>query len=172
MTMKRLLSMAIVTLAGGLTVPAPAVAQSLPLPTPMVEEVMVKTSLLTLNDANLTGNYTVMHAKMAKPFRDKFGADTLKQAFKAFAGQHIDVIAAKPIVATSDARLSSSGALMLRGYFDTTPSRLNYELDYAVSEGEWKLISIDVKVKGESTSDASGLGLLMHATTDFSGAGK
>jgi opacity protein-like surface antigen len=170
--MKRLLTIAIVTLAAGMAAPATAVAQSLPLPTPVVEEVMVKTSLLTLNDANLTGNYAVMYAKMAKPFRDKFTADTLKQAFKAFAGKHVDIIAAKPIVPTSAAKFGSNGWLMLRGYFDTAPSRLNYELDFAVSEGEWKLIAIDVKVRDQSTSDAGGLGLLTHATTDFSAAGK
>ena len=108
---------------------------------------MVKTSLLTFNDANLTGNYAVMYAKMAKPFRDRFTADTLKQAFKVFAGKHIDIIAAKPIVPTSAAKFGGNGWLMLRGYFDTSPSRLNYELDFAISEGEWKLIAIDVKVR-------------------------
>ncbi|MFZ2154571.1 MAG: hypothetical protein WAV72_00405, partial [Bradyrhizobium sp.] len=81
-TMKRLLTIAIVAFAAGMAAPGAAVAQSLPLPTPVVEEVMVKTSLLTFNDANLTGNYAVMYAKMAKPFRDRFTADTLKQAFK------------------------------------------------------------------------------------------
>lgn len=170
--MKRLLTIASVALAAGLAAPGPAAAQSLPLPTPVVEEVMVKTSLLTFNDANLTGNYTVMYARMAKPFRDRFTADTLKQAFKAFAGKHIDIIAAKPIVPTSEAKFASNGSLMLRGYFDTTPSRLSYELDFAVSEGEWKLVAIDVKVREQSTSDAGGIGLLTHATTDFSAAGK
>lgn len=144
-----------------------AIAQSQPLPTPLVEEVMVKTTLLTLNDANLTGNYDVMHAKMARAFREKFGPDTLKQAFRTFAGKHIDIIAATPLVTTHEARIDSSGALMLRGYFDTTPSRLNYALDYAISEGEWKLIAIDVKVKGPSTSYAGATGILAHATADF-----
>ncbi|QWG18384.1 hypothetical protein KMZ68_00295 [Bradyrhizobium sediminis] len=170
--MKRLLTIAIVAFAAGMAAPGAAVAQSLPLPTPLVEEVMVKTSLLTFNDANLTGNYAVMYAKMAKPFRDKFTADTLKQAFKVFAGKHIDIIAAKPIVPTSAAKFGGNGWLMLRGYFDTSPSRLNYELDFAVSEGEWKLIAIDVKVREQSTSDAGGIGLLTHAASDFSAAGK
>jgi hypothetical protein len=144
-----------------------AIAQSQPLPTPLVEEVMVKTTLLTLNDANLTGNYDVMHAKMAKAFREKFGSDTLEQAFRTFAGKHIDIIAATPPVTTQEARIDRNGALMLRGYFDTTPSRLNYALDYAISEGEWKLIAIDVKVKESSTSYAGTANLLAHATADF-----
>ncbi len=147
----------------------PAWAQSAELPTAKVEEVMVKTSLLTLNDANLTGNYDVLHARMAKAFRERFSADTLKQAFKSFAGHHIDAIAGMAIVPTDDPAIDDKGALHLRGYFDTTPSRLSYELDYAVSEGEWKLIAIDVKVRSTS-SNASATDLVAHAAADVAGA--
>lgn len=161
--MNRLLTIAVLVLA---SLPASVVAQ--PLPTPMVEEVMVKTSLLTFNDANVTGNYAVLHAKLAKPFRDRYSAEDLKQVFKGFAGKHIDVIAAKPIVRTSEARISN-GRLMLRGYFDTAPNRLNYELDFVVSEGEWKLVSIDVKSRPAPTSKVPESSLLARAGTDFSG---
>lgn len=149
----------------------PAIAQTAMLPTPKVEEVMVKTTLLTLNDANLTGNYDVLFARMAKPFRDRFTADTLKQAFKSFAGHHIDAIAAMPIVPSSKPEIGSRGELMLRGYFDTAPSRLSYQLDFAVSEGEWKPVAIDVKVKGPSTSDAGSADLLARAAADFTSSG-
>ncbi len=133
---------------------------------------MVKTSLLTLNDANLTGNYDVLYAKMGKPFRDRFAADALKQAFKSFAGHHIDAIAAMPIVQTSVPRLGGNGGLMLRGYFDTKPSRLSYELDFAVSEGEWKPIAIDVKVRSQDVSAAAAVDLVAHASADRSGDGR
>ncbi len=170
--MNRLLMMAIAALVAGMAVPRSGVAQSLGLPTSIVEEVLVKTSLLTFNDANLTGNYTVMHAKLAKQFRERYNAEDLKQAFKAFAGQHIDLIAAKPIVSTNEAKINSNGVLVLRGYFDVPPSRLVYALDFATSEGEWKVINIDVKVRPASTSDAAGTGLLAHVGADLSDSGK
>ena len=146
-----------------------AEAQTPAPPTPKVEEVMVKTSLLTLNDANLTGNYNVLYAKMAKPFRERFSSDTLKQAFRDFAGHHIDAIAGLPVVPTSEPRIDEQGELLLRGHFDTTPSRLIYELDFAISEGEWKLIAIDVKVKSMS-STASTADLVAHTAADVAGA--
>ena len=31
-----------------------------------MQEILIKTALLTLNDANVTGNYTVLHAKLSK----------------------------------------------------------------------------------------------------------
>ena len=132
---------------------------------------MVKTTLLTLNDANITGNFDVPLTKMAKPFRDKLTADALKQGFKPFAGRHIDVIAAMPIVASSKPAIGSRGELMLRGHFDTSPSRLTYQLDYFISEGEWKPVLIDVKIRNQSSSDAGPADLLARASADISAAG-
>ncbi|MFO1111522.1 MAG: hypothetical protein U1E61_20305 [Bradyrhizobium sp.] len=159
------------TIALAIAISGLAPGQTGMLPTPKVEEVMVKTTLLTLNDANLTANYDVLFAKMAKPFRDRFTADLLKEAFQSFAGHHIDAIAAMPIVVSRKAEINSRAELMLRGYFDTTPSRLSYQLDFAVSEGEWKPVTIDVKVKGPSTSDAGAVDLLARAAADFTGPG-
>lgn len=139
---------------GALLLAAPAQAvEAAPVeskvPSPLLQEILIKTSLLTLNDANVTGNYTVLHAKLAKPFRDQFSPERLKQAFKPFADQKTDwgLIVTKPPVPTADAVIDKRGALALRGYFDTSPSRVTYELDFVPSEGEWKPIKLNVKVK-------------------------
>jgi hypothetical protein len=118
-------------------------------PSATAQEVLIKTSLLTLNDAIVSGNYTVLHAKLAKPFREQFDPDRLKQAFKSFADQKIDMaaISAAPPVATDDTRIDDRGALLLRGRFEVDRSRLAYELDFLPSEGEWKPISLHVSVK-------------------------
>lgn len=118
-------------------------------PSALIQEVLIKTYLLTLNDANITGNYTVLQARLAKPFRDQFDAERLKTVFKSFADKKIDygIIAAKPPVASSESRIDNRGALILRGYFDTTPSRVSYELDFIPSESEWKPIKLNVHVK-------------------------
>lgn len=136
------------TIFGALLCATSALAQNT-VPSAQLQEVLIKTSLLTFNDANLTGNYAVLHAKLAKPFRDQFNPAKLKQAFKTFADKQIDlgVIVVKPPVATAAATIDSRGALLLRGYFDTTPSRAIYELDFVPSEGEWKPIMIHVNVK-------------------------
>lgn len=118
-------------------------------PSPLLQEMLIKTSLLTLNDANITGNYTVLHAKLAKPFREQYSPDKLKDIFKTFAQQKADwaIIAAKAPVTTTEATIDKRGALLLRGYFDTQPSRLTYELDFVPSEGEWKPVKLYVRVK-------------------------
>ena len=138
----------IAALFGALLLLAPAQAENT-VPSPFLQEILIKTSLLSLNDANLTGNYTVLHAKLAKPFRDQFSPDRLKKVFKTFADQKADwgLIAAKAPVATSPSVIDKRGALVVRGYFDTAPSRLTYELDFIPSEGEWKPIMLNVRVK-------------------------
>jgi hypothetical protein len=134
-------------LIGALLV-SPAVAED-KLPTPFGQEVLIKTSLLTLNDANVTGNYTVLHAKLAKPLREQFSPDKLKQAFKEFADKKIDweVVAAKPPIAVKDAQIDDKGVLHLSGFFDASNSHVTYDLDFVPSEGEWKAIKLNVDVK-------------------------
>jgi len=135
-------------LIGALLLVVPAQAED-KVPSPVLQEILIKTTLLTFSDANLTGNYTVLHAKLAKAFRDKITPDGLKQAFKSFADQKINLglVTAMPPVASSEATIDNRGALVLRDYFATKPSRVSYELYFLPSEGEWKPALIDVRVK-------------------------
>jgi hypothetical protein len=145
--MMRYLTIAFAAFAGIMFIASPASAQKPP--DAFTQEVLIKASLLTFNDANVTGNYTVMHAKMSKPFRDEFSPERLKEVFKVFHEKRIDfdLIAAKQPIASSPATINDKGVLTLRGHFDTTPSRVNYELDFIMSDGEWKLIRINVQLK-------------------------
>ncbi len=133
---------------GAFLLAGPARAEST-VPSATLQEILIKTALLTLNDANLTGNYTVLHAKLAKVFRDQISPDGLQKGFKPFADQKVDfgLIATKPPIASTEATIDSRGALVLRGYFDTAPSRVTYELDFLPSEGLWKPIMLNVRVK-------------------------
>jgi hypothetical protein len=111
-------------------------------------EALVKSSLLSLNDANVTGNYSVLHAKLSKPFRDQFSAERLKETFREFADKHVDydIIAAyKPVYGKLPV-VDDDGKLLVEGYFPTEPKRLNFKLDFIPSDGEWKLIRVKVDV--------------------------
>ena len=124
-------------------------ASALKPPAPEMQEVLIKASLMSFNDANVTENYAVLHAKLSKPFRDQFTPEKLKQTFKPFADAHVDfaVVVAKPPVPTDAVQIDDDGRLVLRGYFDTQPSRVHYDLAFILSEGEWKLIKLNVNVK-------------------------
>ncbi|MSP76496.1 MAG: hypothetical protein EXR12_10200 [Rhodospirillaceae bacterium] len=111
-------------------------------------EALVKSALLSFNDANLTGNYTVFHAKLSKPFRQQFTVEKLKDTFKEFNEKSIDidiVSAMKPTYGTAPV-VDGDGKLIIKGFFPTDPTRVNFELSFIPSDGEWKLISLNVKL--------------------------
>ncbi|MDP1964968.1 MAG: hypothetical protein Q8K93_22520 [Reyranella sp.] len=127
------------------TVPA-AQAQN-KLPTERGLEALVKSSLLSFNDANVTGNYTVFHAKLSKPFRQQFSPEKLKATFKEFADKNIDIDLIAALKPTYDPVpvIDDNGRLIVKGFFPTEPARVVFELDFIPSDGEWKLVRINVK---------------------------
>lgn len=131
---------------------SPATAE-IRLPNALEQEVLIKVSLLTLNDANVTGNYTILQAKLSKPFRQQFSADRLKQSFREFADKKTDweAIVAMPPVPTANSYIDKDGSLILRGYFDAGSRHVVYELDFIPSEGEWKPSNLTVKVRPAGT---------------------
>jgi hypothetical protein len=117
-------------------------------PDATIQEILIKTSLLTFNDANITGNYQVMYARMAKSVRDQIAIDRFVEAFKPFHDHHVflDLIAAKPPV-TEEAKVDNTGRFTLKGHFDTSPSRVYYDLAYISADDEWQLVQITVNLK-------------------------
>ena len=145
---------AIVRLVGALVLllGAPAVQAQNKVPSDRVLEALVKSSLLSLNDANVTGNYAVLHAKLSKPFREQFPPDKLKATFKEFQKKNadFDIIAAMRPAYDPRPVVDEDGKLVVKGGFPTEPSRLRFELEFIPSDGEWKLIRIYVKVDPKS----------------------
>jgi hypothetical protein len=143
----RLLAIFSILLIGSIFLCAPALAQKVP--DKLRQEALIKATLLSFNDANVTGNYAVLHAKLSKPFRDQFSPERLKEVFKEFHEKQIDfdIIAAKPPIMSQEPQVTDEGKLMLYGYFDTSPSRVYYELDFIMSDGEWKPTKINVSLR-------------------------
>jgi hypothetical protein len=112
-------------------------------------EALVKATLLSFNDANVTGNYTVFHAKASKPFRQQFTPEKLQETFKDFSQNSIDfdIIAAYKPVYDPPPKVDTDGRQLVQGHIPTEPTRVVYDLEFIPSDGEWKLISINVKTE-------------------------
>ena len=124
-------------------------ASALDMPSPFVQEVLIKSILVSLNDAVAANNFTVFHAKISKPFRDQFPPEKLQAIFKDLVDKHavFDAVVARPIIPDEDAAIDDKGVLRLKGHFDTSPKQVKYQLGFVPSEGAWKLsgISIDIE---------------------------
>ena len=119
------------------------------MPSPFVQEVLVKSILLTLNDAVAADNFTVMHAKLSKPFREQFPPEKLRAVFKDLIDKRavFDAVVAKPIVPDGEAKIDDNGVLRLKGRFETTPKQVRYQLGFIGSDGMWKLSSITIDIE-------------------------
>ena len=106
---------------------------------------------MTFNDANLTGNYSVLYDKSAKVFRDQMSAEKLSAGFKVFRDKkvNLDSVVIEEIDSTSKPKIDSDGVLQLKGKFKDDDKQIRFDLKF-VQEGEiWKMIGINVNYKAE-----------------------
>jgi hypothetical protein len=126
---------------------APAAAQGMP--SPLVQEVLIKSILVTLSDAVAANNFMVFHAKISKPFADQFPPEKLQVVFKDLVDKHavFDAVVAKPVIADEEAKIDDKGVLRLKGHFETAPKQVRYQLAFIPADGTWKLsgVSIDIE---------------------------
>ena len=109
---------------------------------------LLRNTLITLNDAIQTGNFTVLRDMGAPGFRDANSAARLSQAFSNIASQGIDLSAVSiiaPQLTEPPGLDQQKGMLHLKGYFPGTPVQINFELLYQVVDGRWRVFALSVQ---------------------------
>jgi hypothetical protein len=107
---------------------------------------LIRSTLLTLNDANRTGNYTVLHDLASPEFQARNTAADLSNSFADLRRRHFDLFS----VALAAPQLSAlpvldgNGMLRLTGFFPTRPLQINFDLLFQNSGGQWRLFGISV----------------------------
>lgn len=132
---------------------APAAAAPKPSaqPTPPVSTdqalYLVRSTLLTLNDANRSGNYSVLRDLAAPDFQAKNTAADLAQSFSDLRRRNFDLFAAALLAAqfTAQPVVDANGRLHLTGFFPTRPRRISFDLTFQVVNGQWRLLAISVQ---------------------------
>jgi hypothetical protein len=126
--------------------PQPAPAQQ-PLPVSLDQALyLIRSTLLTLNDANRTGNYTVLRDLASPDFQAKNSAADLSEIFTDLRRRHFDLFSvalAAPQLAAAPA-VDGNGMLRLTGFFPTRPLQINFDLLFQTVGGQWRLFGISV----------------------------
>jgi hypothetical protein len=109
---------------------------------------LLRTTLITLNDAMQTGNFTVLRDMGAPGFRDANTAARLAQSFADLATKGIDlsptsVIA--PQLTEPPGLDQAKGMLRLKGYFPGQPVQINFEMLFQAVDGRWRLFGLSVQ---------------------------
>ena len=147
--MRRWARQGLVTAGLALIAACPVNALALDMPGPSAQEVLVKSILVTLNDAVASDNFTILHAKISKPFREQFPPEKLRAVFKDLVEKHavFDAVVAQKMIFDEDARIDEQGVLKLKGRFQTAPKQVKYQLGFIESEGAWKLSGVTIDIE-------------------------
>jgi len=111
-------------------------------------EVMIKAALMTFNDANLTGNYAVLNARLHPEFRQQAPADRLATIFEGFRTNKINIAPAlaHKAVFTEAPSLDAMGLLVAKGQMETRPWRTTFDLNWRREGDQWLLWKVNVRV--------------------------
>jgi len=109
--------------------------------------ILVRSSLLALDHANKTGNYTVLR-ELGSP---QFQMNTDARLAEIFAQQRRDKLDLSGVAAldpqlTLMPQIEANGMMHMKGFFPSVPSQVNFELLYAPVNGQWRLFGLSVGV--------------------------
>jgi hypothetical protein len=124
---------------------APAPQQQLPVPLDQALY-LIRSTLLTLNDANRTGNYTVLRDLASPDFQANNTSADLSQSFADLRRRKFDLftVALAAPQLTAPPALDGNGMLRLTGVFPTRPLQINFDLLFQNVGGQWRLFGISV----------------------------
>lgn len=125
---------------------------------------LVRTTLITLNDAIETGNFTVLRDRGAPGFREANSAARLSQAFADLTSRGVDlsvVSVITPKMTEAPTLDQEKGMLRLKGYFPGQQVQINFEILFQAVGGRWQLFGLSVQPSATlspTTSTPSGGG--------------
>ena len=108
--------------------------------------VIIKDAIIALNQANMTGNYSVLRDMGTPVFRENFDQTALAAAFANLRARKIDLSPAyflSPNL-TKKPELNKDNELVLVGLFPTQPLQIQFELRFMQLDGRWRIAGIAV----------------------------
>lgn len=107
--------------------------------------ILVRSSLLALDHANKTGNYTVLR-DLGSP---QFQMNTDARLAEIFAQQRRDNLDLSGVAAldpqlTLMPQIEPNGMMHMKGFFPSVPAQVNFELLFAPVNGQWRMFGLSV----------------------------
>jgi len=121
--------------------------------------ILIRSSLLALDQANKTGNYTVLRDLGAPGFQTNTAA-RLAEIFAEQRRTNLDLsgVAALDPQLTLLPQIESNGLMRMSGYFPSVPTQIRFELLYAPVQGQWRLFGISVQLGSSAPAAPGGAG--------------
>jgi len=106
--------------------------------------ILLRTSFSALDQANRTGNYTVLRDLAAPSFAAANNPARLGEIFANLRRDKVDlsgVLVMEPQL-TVMPEITPNGLLHFAGFFPSASSRLNFEILFAPVDGQWRLFGL------------------------------
>lgn len=115
--------------------------------------VLIRSTVVALDQANLTGNYSVLHDLGDGTFRNTYSQAALADMFRAFREQNIALNSVVLFDAELDAppQLTQDGYLHLLGHFPTVPNQVIFDITYRYEDGPWRIDGLNVGMRKPPT---------------------
>lgn len=107
--------------------------------------ILIREALLALDQANKTGNYSVLRDLGSPAFQNNNPA-RLAEIFAKQRNENVDLsgVAVIDPQLTLLPQIEASGLLHMTGFFPSVPTQVNFDLAYAAVNGQWRLFGISV----------------------------
>ena len=119
-------------------------------PTPAVIDrngvlILIRSTLLALDQANKTGNYTVLRDLGSPGFHTNTAA-RLAEIFAAQRKDNIDLSGTAVLdpQLTLLPQIEANGMMHMAGFFPSVPTQVNFEMAFAPVDRQWRLFGLSV----------------------------
>jgi len=127
-----------------------------PMPDPYAMNMMIRSTIIALNQANQTGNYTVLRDLASPSFRRANNPSRLAEIFAKLRKRNLDltpIIFFQPKLLRQPA-IDKNGYLTLIGFFPSKPERVNFQMLFQKVNGQWLLYGLAVNTSKAAPATA------------------
>ena len=119
---------------------------------------LIRTALIALDQANQTGNYTVLRDLGASAMQASNSAADLAKLFAGYRENHLSLAATVLFDPALDKppELGTDGTLHLVGHFPTQPQEVMFDLTFFFERGLWRIANMQIGTRAAGAAGAPG----------------
>jgi hypothetical protein len=106
---------------------------------------MIRSTVIAINQANKTANYSVLRGLGSPRFQDANSTEKLASIFAALRKSKFDLSPVLFFTPTmQQVPALQNNELRLNGFFDTVPQRVHFDFLFESVEGEWMIYALNI----------------------------
>lgn len=119
--------------------------------------ILVRDAIAALNQANWTGNYTVLRDYASPNFAAVNDPARLAQIFQALREEKVNLapVLVLPPTFTQADMIDNGKRLQVRGFFDSRPRRVNFYAIFEPVEDRWRIFGLSVSTAAVQPANAA-----------------